>query len=73
MTLKLTAARYAELHDKMTQHLGQRVREMSEPPAKQSVAQRMYPHLTKPKSAEEDQPKRQPIIQGWSHLRKPSE
>ena len=41
--------------------------------AKRSIAGRMYPHLTKPKSAEEDQPKRQPIIQGWSHLRKPSE
>jgi hypothetical protein len=63
--MKLTAARYAELHDKMTQRLGQRVREMIEP---RTIASRLYPNLVKPKPVE--QPNRGPI-DGWAHLRKP--
>ena len=53
------------LTDKRIERILREVHEQAE--AKQSLAGRMYPHLIKPKSVEEDQPKREPI-QGWSHL-----
>jgi hypothetical protein len=63
--MKLTAARYAELHDKMTQRLGHKVREMIEP---RTIASRLYPKLNT-RAEQPKQPKRGPI-DGWAHLRK---
>jgi hypothetical protein len=37
--------------------------------AERSIAGRMDPNLIKPKP-EDDQPKREPPIMGWSHLKK---
>jgi hypothetical protein len=62
MALKLTSKRQAELHDKMTAHLGQKVREAFEPP---SLASRIYPNL---KPAAEEEPRRG-LVDGWAHLK----
>jgi len=67
MTLKLTPKKQQELYEQMAQRLGQGVRGMIQPP---TIASRIYPNL-KTEPADE-QPKRG-RIQGWSHLRKPSE
>jgi len=63
--MALTQKRQEELYDQMAQRLGQKVREMIEPP---SLASKLYPHL--PRSA--DQPKQSPV-QGWAHLGKQKE
>ena len=61
--MALTQKKQEELLDNMAQRLGQRVREMIEPP---SLASKIFPHLLR---SADDQPKHPPI-QGWAHLRK---
>jgi carboxylesterase type B len=61
-TMALTQKKQEELLDNMARRLGQKVREVIEPP---TLAQRIYPHL---KRSADDQPKRAPI-QGWAHLK----